>query len=183
MKYLFGILSLAFLTSCAALGSKTIYKSEKTVPLQNLGCTQLFEAKDLNRIFLYSDSVYFSGLQREYKRNLGDSLMFVDASINFFSPYKPDIISICSRYKLNGLIVSNLRFMRLIMNHIPAEGWTDSCVELKLFDSNGNLIIHTSHKTSIGNSYGLQPTTERTINDATAGALNRLLKEYHLLKK
>ena len=61
--------------------------------------------------------------------------------------------------------------------YIPLGKSEDAYVEMKLFDKNGVLIVHTKHNTSAGNSYMMPPKAERTIKDGTVGALRQIIKE------
>lgn len=176
---------MLFLTSCAALGSKTMFKSETPFEFKDVGYTTLFYSNELNKIFPNSDKLFFKAIQEECKRNVLDTLQYFEQKINYFTPSKEEIISLCLKHNLKGLIVPNLKFIGVTQSvyFIPIGKYIDTEVELKLYDSNGNLVINTRHKTMSGNSYAFNPTTDMTIRDGATGALRKLLKEYRLLKK
>ncbi len=177
MKYLLELGLAITLVSCAALGSKTIYRSNQSFWFKNIGLTQLHDASRMNSVYPKTDSILYKTLQAEFEQNRKEAIHCLDDEINFLLPNKPDIIRICSGYKLHGLIIPSIRFLHPENLDMP-NGWCDSEVQLKLFDYRGELIMHTSHRTSIGNTYGLEPGTSRTIKDATEGALRKMLREY-----
>lgn len=94
------------------------------------------------------------------------------------------IRKICNENNLDGFVVSKLKFIHVTysMYFIPiAKNW-DTEVEMKLFNSTGNLMLTVLHNTTKGNSYFMPPTADRTIHDGTEGAIKRIIKELSLTK-
>jgi len=172
------------MTSCAAMGSKTIYKSDTTIDFEKIGFSQLYYHKELNKIYPSTDSIFYSAINDLYQRNLNNGIQFLDSGIDFNVTDKSKVISLCEQHNLNGIIIPHLKVIGVsqTMMFIPIGKYVDTEVELKLYDKTGELIIHTKHNTANGNSYGTYPTTDMTITDGAEGAIKKMLKEYNLLR-
>lgn len=184
MKHFFTILIVGVFYGCAVLGSKTTYKSNIKFEFKKIGCAKLFNSKEFNAATFDVNSILFRFLKKEYLYNLGDTILFIDRDINFNFPSKEDIIDICLNNNLNGLMLPKMKLIRTTekMYGVTIAEYFNTEVQLKLYDNNGNLIISTLHNTQKGNTYFKAPKLENTIYDGATGALQKLLKEYHLLK-
>ena len=172
------------LTSCAVLGTKTLYKSEIRTEIKKLAFAKLDGDSIVSKIFPQTDSIFTNTFIKTLKTyNLKDVIPFRTE----FSIEKPDInliAQICKENNLDGFVVSHLKFIHVtnIINFIPITKNWDTEVEMKLFDKTGNLKLTVLHNTTKGNSYFIPPTADKTIHDGTAGAIKRLAKELGLTK-
>lgn len=181
--FLFLIITIA-LTSCAALGTKTLYKSETKSEIKKLAFAKLDGDSIVSKIFPQTDSIFSNTFVETFRTyNLKDIVPF-NSEFSIDKPNINTIAQICKENNFDGFVVSHLKFIHVTysMNFIPiAKNW-DTEVEMKLFDKTGNLMLTVLHNTTKGNSYFMPPTADRTIHDGTAGAIKRLAKELCLTK-
>jgi hypothetical protein len=173
-------------SSCASVGSKTLYRVDHKINLEKIGYAPLdfdttFVHDNLVSFQVYSNAsnIYSQTLSKALKSNgyiNGNEIHF---KVSFSNTNKQQIINICNANNLDGLIVSKLIFINIIYypSYSPIMKDYDTEVEMELYDKNGELQISTKHNTFIGNSYMLKPTTNKIIHDGTMGAFNRIMKE------
>lgn len=185
MKNILKVAVVMLLISCAAFGSKILYKSGLSMNFENIGILELYYSEQLNSIYKNTDSLFYTAVNEEYISNINSPLTVISERINSDSPKKDDIINICQKYQLNGILIPKLKFIGVTqtMYFIPIGKYKDTEVELKLFNNTGDLVIVSRHNTTKGNSYMSNPSTDKTIRDGAKGAIKKILKEYSLLKK
>jgi hypothetical protein len=179
----FAILIFALiLTGCAAIGTKTIYKTTNlnNYDFNNIGYSQPASDNVLNKIRPNTSKIFYSAFIEFFtaktlkieKYELTDfkTITEIDTS---------KIRKICTENDLDGYICTQIKykFVNNYYMYIPIGKSEDAYVEMKLYDKKGILIIHTKHNTYAGNSYMMPPKAEQTIRDGTIGALKRILKE------
>lgn len=164
------------ISGCAAIGTKTIYKTNNlnNYDFNNLGYSQPASENVLNSIRSNTSRVYYSAFNEffsneklkieKYELRNFELIDIVDTS---------EIKRICTENNLDGYICTQIKY-RFVHSFGMSE---DAYVEMKLYNYNGFLIIHTKHNTYAGNSYMMPPKAEQTIRDGTIGALKRIFKE------
>ena len=179
----FAILIFALILSgCAAVGTKTLYKTNSIInyDLKKIGYSQPASDSLLNKIRPNTSKIFYSAFNEFFtnktleieKCQLRDFVLIdtIDTS---------EIKRICSENNLDGYICTQIKykFVNNYYMYIPLGKSEDAYVEMKLYDKNGTLIIHTKHNTYAGNSYMMPPKAEQTIRDGTFGTLKRIFKE------
>lgn len=178
---------ITFLTSCAGVGSKTIYKDPDTSIMfpKRIGFTQLQNENILNKIVTGTSNLFDSTMNAELnKLNITSEHVQFPSFENWSGLKKEEISSVCHKNQLDGLVFTKLKYINTkhSMMLIPTGQSQDTEVEMQYFDASGNLICHTKHSTILGNSYMNFPSPDKTVPDGTVGALKRLFKELHRLE-
>jgi len=178
-----GVLMLTLIISgCAALGTKTILRSNNlnSYNFKKLGYSQPASEDILNKIRQNTSNIYQSAVEAFFadkaikveKHNLSDFKLIdrVDTA---------EITKICHENGLDGYFCTQIKYKFVDTYYviIPLGKSEDAYVEIKLYDNNGKLILHTKHNTFAGNSYMMAPKAEQTVRDGTFGALKRIIKE------
>jgi hypothetical protein len=179
----FLVVAIAF-TSCTALGTKTLYKSETKHEIKKIAFSKLDGDSIVSKIFPQTDSIFIKTFIETFSTYKLNDIIHFNAELSITKPDINKITQICDENNLDGLVVSRLKFIYVTyrMNFIPiAKNW-DTEVEMKLFDKTGNLMLTVLHNTTKGNSYFMPPTADKTIHDGTAGAIKRIAKELGLTK-
>ena len=172
------------LSSCAALGTKTLYKSPNLREINTVGFCPL-ENDTLQQIFERTAIVSDSAVVETLKTYGWSPPRRLDSALSFDHPDPAFIADICRRKGLDGVIVTKLQFIHVTysMYTIPIFQNYDTEVEVKLLDSSGNVVLITRHNTLAGNSYMMPPLPERTVYDGVEGALKRMMKEFNREKQ
>lgn len=176
------------ISGCAALGTKTISRSSNlnVYEIKKIGYSQPASEEILNKIRPNTSTIYQSAIEEYFadktikieKHNLSKFELIdnIDTS---------EIIKICQENSLDGYLCVQIKYkfvdnyyMYILLGKIE-----DAYVEIKLFDKNGILLLHTKHNTSAGNSYMMPPKAEQTVKDGTIGALKQISKEIERSKR
>lgn len=173
-------------SSCAAVGSKTLYCVDHKISLEKVG----FVTLNFDTTFIHNNLVSFqvrSNASNIYSETLSNALKTngykngneIHFKLSFNNTNNQQITNICNANGLDGLIVSKIRFIPVAYSstYTPVMKYYDTEIEMKLYAKNGELQILTKHNTFSGNSYMKRPTTKKIIHDGTIGAFNRILKE------
>jgi len=170
------------LSGCSALGTKTISKSEnlKSFDLRRLGYSQVASEIILNKMRPKTSTIFESAMEdyffdkavniQKYELMKFEYIEDIDSS---------EVIQICNINNLDGYLCTQVVY-KSIDNYdtiLPLATSEDAYVEIKLFDNQGKLLIHTKHNTFAGNSYLGIPRAEKTVRNGTIGALKRIMKE------
>ncbi len=182
LQFLGWFVMAVMLSCCAAFGSKTLYKTTEEVQFQpkKVGYCQVANEKELNQLIGQTGTWYKEGVQETLAKNKVEALEFTLNDYSDFQELQPDSIAkLCKAHELDGFVTGKLRFafINYSLTVIPIGQSQDTEVEVQYFDSNGNLLIHTSHNTYNGNSYPEMPVATKTVYDGTAGALKKVFKE------
>ncbi|WP_147384084.1 hypothetical protein [Maribellus luteus] len=178
------IIISTLLCSCAAVGTKTLYKTDEKVDISSLGYNSLDGDTILAKIYPFTNNIFDSTIIETLKEYSLDNYKSLDENITYQTPDIEKIKEICSQYNLDALLVSKLKFIYATqaIYFVPVSHNWDTEVEMKLFDKNGRLLYNTKHNTLKGNSYMNPPPVERTVHDGTKGALVRIFKNMGLIK-
>jgi hypothetical protein len=174
--------TIVLLTNCAAFGTKTLYKKETNslVKPKTLGFSQLESELIIDKIVIGTSDIYDKVMSSELNKIDIESQNVEYSNFEKWTDLEKQIISeLCNTNELDGIIFTQLKFVNTnySMMLLPIGKSQDTEVEMKYFDSNGNLLLHTKHNTAMGNSYMDYPDAEKTIPDGIKGALKRILKE------
>jgi hypothetical protein len=167
------------LTSCAAIGTKTLYNSPSKPKILKIGVADLYDNEQLSYIFPETNETFKRSIQQVTKEKGSYSVVLFNKEMDFDNPNKELIVNKCALYGIDAVLISRLKFIHVkyTMMFVPIGQNYDTEVEMKLIDKNGNLILSTRHNTYKGNSYATFPTAETTIMDGTKGALKRIYSE------
>ena len=182
---LFFFLILSLFCSCAAVGTKTLYKNNVGHHLERIGFNQLGNDNETYEIFPQTNKIYATTIFETFSEyGIDDVEELSSTDIEFDHPNIDRIIEICEEHDLDGLLISKIKFIHVTYTvfYVPVAKNYDTEVEMKLFSKNGNIILSTKHNTLKGNSYMMPPPADRTIGDGTKGALRRITKELGLKK-
>jgi hypothetical protein len=170
------LLLILIISGCAALGTKTILRSSNlnAYNFKKLGYSQPASEEIVNKIRQNTSNIYQSSVESFFadkaikveKHNLSDFKLIdkIDTT---------EITKICHENGLDGYLCTQIKY-KFVDNYymlIPLGKSEDAYVEIKLFDSNGTLMLHTKHNTFAA------PKAEQTVRDGTFGALKQIIKE------
>jgi len=179
---------IIILSGCAALGTKTISVSNNLniYEFKKLGYSQPASEEFLNKIRQNTSNIYQEAIEEYYsekkikieKHSLSKYELIDNIDVS-------EIIKLCQEHGLDGFLCTQIKY-KFVDNYymiIPLGRSEDAYVEIKLFDKNGLLLLHTKHNTSAGNSYMMPPSAEQTVYDGTVGALKQITKEIEKSKR
>jgi hypothetical protein len=177
-------LIIVLLTSCAAIGTKTLYKSKLNHEIVKIGVADIHNKEELSDIFPETNEKFLQSIELFNKENNLYKVVFLNSELDFENPNKDLIVNKCNLYKVDAVLISRLRFIHVTYSvmFVPIAQNYDTEVEMKLIDKNGNLILSTIHNTYKGNSYMTSPPAERTVMDGAKGALKRIYAELDKMK-
>jgi hypothetical protein len=167
------------LASCAAVGTKTLYKSDLKPEILKIGVTDIAHKDELSYIFPQTNKKFKESVDLFAAENATYKVVFLHSEMDYENPNKELIVNKCKYYNLDAILISRLRFIHVTYTVMfaPIAQNYDTEVEMKLIDRNGNLILNTRHNTYKGNSYMTPPPAERTVMDGAKGALKRIYTE------
>lgn len=178
------ILFVLILSSCASLGTKTIYKKEIKLSLNKIGFTKLEADSLVLNYFPKTDSVFNKTFIESFKSSTVNEITELKNKLTYENTDPKAVKNICAENNLDGLIVSKIKFIHVTyyVSIVPvAKNW-DAEIEMKLFDKDGRIILITSHNNTKGNSYILPPSALKSTRDCTKGNIKRIIKELALKK-
>lgn len=179
-KFFLLILAIV-LTSCGALGTKTLYRTETNLSKPTkIGFSQVANEDIMDKIVKGSAKIYDSTMTYQLtEQNIKSDKIFVGNFDGFESIKADKIKDLCADNQLDGMILTQLKFLNVKYSSmfIPIGVSEDTEVEMQYYDANGNLLLHTRHNTHMGNSYWDFPSANKTVTDGTKGALGRIIKE------
>ncbi|WP_339630583.1 hypothetical protein [Bizionia echini] len=179
-KFILLILAIA-LTSCGAMGTRTLYKAEINLNKPTkIGFSQVANEDIMEKIVKGSTKIYDSTMTNQLAtQNIKSNKIIVENYDGFESINETKIKSICTDNQLDGMILTQLKFLNVKYSSmfIPIGVSEDTEVEMQYYDANGHLLLHTKHNTHMGNSYWDFPSADKTVTDGTKGALGRIIKE------
>jgi len=180
----FLIISFVF-TSCAALGTKTLYRNEIYPEIKKLAFAKIEGNRMVAKKFPQTDSIFNKTFIETFNSYNLYNIVPLNSTFLIDKPDTSKIIKICNENNYDGLVITRIKFIHISYAFdfsSVAKNW-DTEVEMKLFDKTGNLLLSILHNTIKGNSYFMPPIAERTVHDGTAGAIKRMAKELGLTKK
>ena len=166
------------LCGCAAVGTKTIYRTENVPSLQRIGYCDLYDNETLISIYPRTNDVFHSTITEIFT-------MYgfpTPKKIGFIVEEKKSISEYCENNNIDALLFTNLHFINVTYTvyFAPVASNLDTEVKMRLYDRQGNLLYSTVHNTLKGNSYMMPPPTHRTVSDGVKGAFKRIAKEMRL---
>ena len=178
------LLTLVIFSSCAAIGTKTIYKTNESYQIHKVGFNKLDGDDALNNIFPLTAEIYNDVVFKTFQEYGINDTKKLDMEISFDEPDLNKITQVCRDQKLDALLLTTLKFIHVTYSlyFVPVAQNYDTEVQMKLFDKNGRLLVSTLHNTLNGNSYMMPPPADRTVQDGTKGALKRMTKEMGLVR-
>lgn len=176
------VLILLTLSGCTTFGTRTITKPiyGQSFEFASLGYSQLANESLLNKIKPQTSQLYVNAMEGFYANKNTKIQNHNLEKFDLISDIDPsEIKRICQEFKLDGFLCTQIKY-KFFDNYymvIPLGRSEDVYSEIKLFDKNGNVIVHTKHNTASGNSYMMPPKAEKTIKDGVVGALKQIEKE------
>lgn len=182
---LFFLFSIIF-TSCGAVGTKTIYRTETSIekPLR-IGFSQLADVETMGKIVKGCSEIYDrTMIDLLNNQNISSNKITISEFNSFEDISIENVKNICIENKIEGLILTKLKFINVSYSSmfIPLGVSEDTEVEMLYYQADGRLLFHTLHNTHKGNSYWNFVPAERTVTDGTTGAFNRIVKEFKKTK-
>ena len=182
---LFFLFSIIF-TSCGAVGTKTIYRTETSIekPLR-IGFSQLADVETMEKIVKGCSEIYDrTMIDLLNNQNISSDKITISEFNSFEDISIENVKNICIENKIDGLILTKLKFINVSYSSmfIPLGVSEDTEVEMLYYQADGRLLFHTLHNTHKGNSYWNFVPAERTVTDGTTGAFNRIVKEFKKTK-
>ena len=155
-----------FFVSCAAVGTKTIYKTATQPTVQKIGYYTLGNIDTLSLIYPETSLVFDSTIKKITNVYSLDVPLKIKPTTKSLTD-KNAISEICKQNNLDALLITDLRFIHTTYTalFIPIVSNYDTEVEMQLYDKEGKLLYATKHNTYKGNSYIKIPTAEKTIHD------------------
>jgi hypothetical protein len=187
-KYMRHIIQFALIAvlfcSCALLGTRTIYKAREHVNIQKVGIIRPDQDSLFARIFPQTAMVIDSTINEVLKNYGIYKPEFIYVNLSFKQPDPARVKELCSRYELDALILTKIRFMVTPFSAInpPVFETAETKVEMQLLAKSGELICHTKHNTDYGNESLFPLSVNSAIYHGTKGALKRIIKEMNLHK-
>ena len=178
-----GLLILVLLISgCAALVTITIQKANNlnSYEINKLGYSQLASEEILNSIKSNTSIIYQSNVEEFFSN---ESIVAEKYTLSKFESIDTiavsEIVELCQKNDLDCYLCTQIKYKFALYFYmfIPLGKSEDVIVDMKLFDKQGVLMLHTMHSTSAGNSYMMPPKAKKTVRDGTLGALKQIMKE------
>lgn len=165
--------------SCAAIGTKTIYRTNAVPNINSIGYCELSDDEFLTSIYPQTNDVFNTAIEKiveNYGLPTPKRIEFIDKNITTL------ISELCEANNIDALLITHLRFVNTTytMSFVPVADNLDTEVQMMLYDKQGDLLFSTKHNTFSGNSYMKLPPTHRTITDGIKGAFKRIAKEMGL---
>lgn len=166
------------LYGCAAVGTKTIYRTDNVPSLQRIGYCDLYDNETLVSIYPQTNDVFHSAITEIFKLYGFPT----PEKTGFVVEEKKSISEFCENNNIDALLFTNLHFINVTYTvyFAPVASNLDTEVKMRLYDRQGNLLYSTMHNTLKGNSYMMPPPTNRAVSDGVKGAFNRIAKEMRL---
>ncbi|MBD8489430.1 hypothetical protein IFO69_11810 [Echinicola sp. CAU 1574] len=180
------VLLASLLSSCAAIGSKTLYKTDVPIETDNWGIAPLETVYHINQFHFWETNEYFDNSIKESFLNYGiGKPVQLNKPLSYEDSNSSYIKKLCHEKKLKGLIIPKLIYVPVNYRVIGSNyrNYFDTVVYLKLFNKKGELVMHTVHNTYEGNTYLTYPKPEQAVYDGAKGAFKQLAKELGLKKK
>jgi len=201
------ILFSVLISGCASSGSSTLYKTSEKFDIQKIGFVDLtldtipekvlgrssgpfqgavsttFKESSTKLVSIYTESndIFRSIVQSSMKELGVDSIFFVREKIDYFIPDSLAIVNYCSEFKLDGIIVSKLKFIRiketLFPFYITIARKYYSEIGMMLFDNQGKLVTSVLYSTLKGNPHSWAPKADKAVKYGTIGAINTMSVE------
>jgi hypothetical protein len=170
------ILLLLVFTSCAQIGGTVLYKSSLPIKLENLGYFNLLNEEAVKKNIPYGIFAFQDATEKTLK-NLGcQQIKNVNEKLLLGLKQKDQIIELCKKYSLNGLLVTEILHKKIALtsnNQSPSPERTQFRVaEVKLYDNKGILVCHTRFESTWNE---LNP--EDYIKKSVEGALKLMAKK------
>ena len=167
------------LCGCAAVGTKTIYRTDNVPSLHKIAYCDLYDNENLTSIYSQTNDVFHSTITEiieAYGLSTPERIGFI------VKEEKKSISEFCENHHLDALLFTNLHFINVTYTvyFAPVASNLDTEVKMRLYDRQGNILYSTTHNTLKGNSYMMPPPTNRTVSDGVKGAFKRIAKEMRL---
>jgi len=176
---LIGLFVLSTLTGCFTSGTKTIYKADNAMSVNNLGYLQLTNDSSLSKVYPKTNEIYKEALTNTFKQYGLSNIQYTEAIIDYDNPDIEAIKSICLNNNMDALLISQLIFIRQISMGKTIVG---AEVNSKLYDRNGKLLVNASHNTLQDNTYRMPITkVDDAVREGTKKAITRVSQEMRMV--
>lgn len=173
------LIIVIILSSCSAIGTKTLYKTSDEFDIRKVGFCRLESEDKISQIFHNLDKTFDSAVIQTFQKERLGIPKQIPTDMSYDNPDLTEIRELCNKNDIDGFLIAKLTFMHVeyTIYSEPIFQNFDTEVELILFDRSGEMLISTLHNTFHGNSYMKPPQPNKTIYDGTKGAIKRLAKE------
>ena len=158
------------LSACAALGTATLYKTKERIEVIKIGFVDFTADVISKEVYPKANEIFRAAVIKSFAEFGIDSVTYFQDNFDYNKPDANAIKNFCINQSLDGIIISEFKFVRITRSY-------DTEVGMKLFDKNGKLLISTLHNTLKGNSYMTPPSPEVTVRDGVRGATRQMTKE------
>ena len=176
------VMLACLLMSCAALGTRTTYRSDPPPLIKSMGYVELVRDSQFRHLFPRTNEVFHRSVVNTLNAYGMDDVREIGQQLPFEAPDPEKIAELCRQYEVDALLLSRLEFVHhkhLLPpsddNYSIGESY-ETKVEMKLFDRHGRLIVAARHNTIMGNLYFKIPEPGRTVRDGAEGAVKRIAR-------
>ena len=121
MKILIKLTLILFtLSSCSLLGTKTLYKKTSNSKIQRIGIVNICSEDKVNKIFPGTNEIYTLDLLEAISKYSQNKTYGVQLNSPCYLDFKT-ITKLCKLLKLDGLIISELKFKNKTKNRSDTE--------------------------------------------------------------
>src|SRR5688572_10191375 len=110
MTRIFSVVAI-LLTSCAAVGTKTLYKSQSRPEILKIGIADVYKKDELSDIFLDTNEKFKESIQLFAKEKGSYQIVLLNTEMDYENPNKELIVDKCNLYNIDALVISRLKFI------------------------------------------------------------------------
>ncbi len=179
IKFKIALILLAFSWFVSCVSTQTISKTNRKIPLTNIGLisTNGSRPNDADYNYQVALSSYFT--QILFSQLTNNKLLALNDSINFKSIEIEKIKKLCTDNTLDGLLLSKLSVYKQYSqatSEAPLDSVYFARAEMKLLDKQGIMLLYVISEKGLYASFPEIYTEDGTIEIATKLALKRILK-------
>ncbi|MBX2978520.1 MAG: hypothetical protein KF905_04420 [Flavobacteriales bacterium] len=176
------VMLACLLMSCAALGTRTTYRSDPTPTIKSMGYVELVRDSQSQHLFPRTNEVFHQTVVSTLNAHGVDDIREIGQQLPFEAPDPEKIAELCGQYEVDALLLSRLVFVHnkhllpTADDNFSIGESHETKVEMKLFDRHGMLIVAARHNTTMGKLYFKIPEPDRTVRDGAEGAAKRIAR-------
>ena len=167
--YLFALITMAALIGCSSIGNKILYKSPDSIRFEKFGFVNSEYDTVTNKLYPPANSLFTSTVNDFILTNGSSTPHYLQTVIAYDNIDTLKMKKLCKENNLDVILITKLYFIskyyiyKGLLNCKPdnqqflAYTNSDVCVEMKLFNKNGKLLLFISYNTPQGNGTANSP--------------------------